>query len=303
MRNFIIKTLTLKILLFGITKVNAQEKEGNSKIKLINFHVGPSFGNFLSAEAPHKYLENNWNDQSLIYLGDPLIDYQTNFLSDVRVDFSLGLSFEKYIKNNYSLVFGLNYEGKGIDIEFKDNETYFINENQIYETSELDLKVENKYITAPLLLRKHLFTNQIFYVQGGIYLAYLTSSRIAVDGEKEIKQKFQTSTLTEKPSIPTNFGIKYTDKTKDNTNSLDYGASVGFGIKLPLGNGVYFTSDLLTNIGLRNIDKKYNNDYEKTTMPTTTGINTIIRSGNYYGLNSKAKNINTTFTIGLSFEI
>ncbi len=78
---------------------------------------------------------------------------------------------------------------------------------------------------------------------------------------------------------------------------------MGCGLKLPLGNGVYFTTYLLINLELRKIDKKFNNDYEEHTLPSTTGYTTIIESGNYFGLNSNAKNINTALTLGISVDI
>ena len=102
-------------------------------------------------------------------------------------------------------------------------------------------------------------------------------------------------------SFFTSFSVK--DKSKDNTHLFDYGLSAGCGLKLPLGRGIYFTTDLLINMGLRKIDRKNNNEYQISDVPASSGYNHVIISGNYFGLSSKAKNINTALTVGLSIEL
>lgn len=307
MRTNCAKATFLLAVAIGIAAIGrAQELVDKTGTMLINFHAGPSFANFISAEAPHKYLSDFWYEGYLISAAIPLVDYQTQFIQDHRIGVSAGVSLEKYIKNNVSLLIGLNYEAKGIDLKYRVNPLFIDIDDPAYEKGYLKTKVNNKYLTAPIIVRRYFFPKQIFYAQAGVYLAYLTSSKISVDAARTAPIQYQLTgpngvAIASGGSNVTPFSI--TDKSKDNTHLLDYGVSAGCGLKLPLSNRIYFTTDLLINIALRKIDRKNNNEYEKANLPASSGFNEVILSGNYFGLSSKAKNLNTALTVGISIEL
>ncbi len=307
MRTNCAKATFLLVVAIGIAALSrAQESVDKTGTMLINFHAGPSFANFISAEAPHKYLSDFWYEGYLISAGIPLVDYQTQFIQDHRIGVSAGVSLEKYVKNDVSLLIGLNYETKGIDLKYRVNPLFMDIEDPAYEKGYLKTKVNNKYLSAPILVRKYFVPKQIFYAQAGVYLAYLTGSNISIGASRTAPTQFQLTgpngvAIASGGSNVTPFSI--TDKSKDNTHLFDYGISAGCGLKLPLSNRIYFTTDLLINIALRKIDRKNNNEYKEVDIASTTGYNHVIISGNYYGLSSKAKNLNTALTVGISIEL
>ena len=307
MRTNLVKAIFLLVVTIGIAALGrAQEPIDKTGTMLINFHAGPSFANFISAEAPHKYLSNFWYEDNFIAVAMPLVDYETQFIQDHKVGISAGISLEKYLKNDVSLLFGLNYDGKGIDLEYKGSNYLKENDNPVFEKGHLLTKVNNKYLSVPIVIRKYFAPKQIFYAQAGIHLAYLTSSEISVDYARAALTELQVDGMMDIDDglAGTNFtSFSLKDKSKDNTHLFDYGLSAGCGLKLPLGRGIYFTTDLLINMGLRKIDRKNNNEYQISDVPASSGYNHVIISGNYFGLSSKAKNINTALTVGLSIEL
>lgn len=90
---------------------------------------------------------------------------------------------------------------------------------------------------------------------------------------------------------------------KEFTNNIDFGVSFGTGYSYPFTNRLLLNADLIFNIGLFKIDKKYHNEYEETILPSITGSSIRLRATNYYGLNSNARNLNMGFTVGIAYCI
>ena len=295
------------ILAIGLASVGrAQEPVDKTGTMLINFHVGPSFANFISAEAPHKYISDLWHEDNFIAVAIPLVNYETQFIQDHKIGLAVGISLEKYITNDVSIWLGLNYEAKGIDLNYKGSKYLKEDGNPIFEKGHFGIEANNNYLSVPIVIRKYFVPKQIFYAQAGIHLAYLTASEISVDAARAalIESQVTGSTGVNLGAIGSDIpSLTIKDKSKDNTHLFDYGISAGCGLKLPLGSGIYFTTDLLINMGLRKIDRKNNNEYKKVDLASTTGYNHAIISGKYYGLSSKAKNLNSALTVGVSIEL
>lgn len=80
-----------------------------------------------------------------------------------------------------------------------------------------------------------------------------------------------------------------------------FGISLGTGFSYPIAENFFLNANVLFNVGLRKIDKKYNNEYEEEDRVGISGTVTSLRSTNYFGLNSNARNVNSTITLGVVY--
>ena len=93
------------------------------------------------------------------------------------------------------------------------------------------------------------------------------------------------------------------DKKREYTNTIDFGLSLGTGYTREISDKLIIKTELLLNIGLVKVDSRYNNDFSVTPVPSGSNFSRVlVRSTNYYGLNSYSKNINMLFTIGLGYK-
>jgi len=293
-----------------------------SRLKVLNIHIGSSFSNLIASEAPHKIniygsdehyglIEGQDETKSIGYF-----DYQTSIIKDSQIDLKFGIGFEYFLKNNLSIYSSINYEGKGINLKSHKENSYLHgiqdpppntigqpkpDSDYALYIEEYDLNIKNSYVTLPILLRKY-YTNQKFYIQGGFYTGYLLKSKVSLHTKK---RNYIPNSNPEYVLSNYNFGFDREDTKKEFTTNIDFGASLGAGFNYPLNNKLFLKVDYLMNIGFLKIDKKYNNEFEllKDQLPTTGSITTPIRSTNYYGLNSQARNINMSLTIGVGFKI
>lgn len=309
---YIIFLLSLTTDIFG--------QNEKSRLKILNIHVGLNFSNLIGSEAPYKIniygsdIHYGVIDGQDITKAIGYYDYQTNIIKDARIDLKLGIGFEYFLNKNLSVYSSLNYEGKGINIKSHEEYSYLHgieepppntigppkpdSDYAIYN-EVFDLNIKNNYLTLPILLRKY-FSNQKFYIQGGFYTGYLLKSKINTRLKKHNyipDYNFYGFSYT--------FGFDKVDTKKEFTTNIDFGTSLGAGFNYPLNNKLFLKADYIINIGFLKIDKKYNNEFEllKDRILTTGSSTTPIRSTNYYGLNSQARNINMSFTIGIGFKI
>ncbi len=301
----ILKGLVLLLLILLANISFAQDQ--NERLKLLNVHIGVGASNFINAEAPHKIISVNDDYYLLQGSGEPELNYETNFFDDVKYSFVGGLSFEYYLKRDVSLVATLNYESKGIDIQYKYKESQLETEPMWVVEEDYSFDVSNHYISLPLSVRKYLNSSHTFYVQGGCYLAYLLQSTVAINMEGSYKSSI-TNTLFELTNVESqnsNYGIELNEDDFDKklTSSFDFGLVLGTGFNYPFSDQFYINADLSLCIGLKDIDKVNDNDYSEVEMPLSSGYGTSIRSANYYGLNSNAKNISGALTVGIGFRL
>lgn len=170
--------------------------------------------------------------------------------------------------------------------------------NVLYYDQNYNVKISNNYVVLPVLIRNY-FGKKGVYWQGGFYAGYLLKSQVSVLEKKH-------AYIPNYDSYGYDFLFRIdnqVDSKKQLTTNFDFGISIGAGISHALTNRIYLNANLICNVGLRKIDGKYDNEYSSNIGSTFTGITTIVRSTNYYGLNSEAKNINMAVTVGLGYRL
>lgn len=296
------KQITFLIILILITNILfAQKKEKGDMI--ISFSAGPGFSNFLNSEAPHKIHIFNSDvipaefPSSDLTQSPAYSDYETGMLSDLLFGVSSGIQIEYFIKNNLSIYSGISYESKGINLYYLKTISDYTPTGGVL-TEKFKLKIRNDYLVLPILINKYVLNEKKIFVSGGVYAGYLLSSKIDYLIEK---------TLSDESGIFSDYSLciyNETDKKREYTNKLDFGFSFGTGYVRNITDKLVFKSEMQLNIGLRKVDSKYNNDFSVTAVPSGSNFSRVlVRSTNYYGLNSKSKNFNMLFTIGLGYRI
>ncbi|WP_430814241.1 porin family protein [Carboxylicivirga sp. RSCT41] len=298
--------LTLLIFLFLHCLSYAQDE--TKRLKIVSIHAGPAMSSFINAEAPHKtfifsedYTIPAINPESLEH------DYDVNMWRDARLNLVAGISFEYFIKERLSVAASLNYEGKGIHIEDTNTDVLTQDTYTQVHKSAYDIEINNQYLTLPVFARWYFGGSNLFYVQGGMYMGYLLKSEIDINILEGVASNYYSDgspTLTNADEINVmEMHVYGEDEDKDYTNNFDVGLNLGGGLNYPLGEHFYLNVDLSVCLGLIQLDKKNDNDYEVTPLPWGSGYTTMVRSANYYGLNSKAKNISGALTVGIGVKL
>jgi len=249
----------------------AQEEKNTD---ILTFSIGSNFSNLLNAEAP-----------------DKTINYNTHLIKNSRIDFLIGFEYEFSLSKSYAFFCGLNYESKGIDLNYENNVNKQDDNSIIYPYHEqLEIIIKNDYLTLPIGIKKY-FLNKNWYIKGNVYISYLLKSKGSYF--EEFVEKDDNGYIVSFFELISDIN----DPKKDHTYNIDYGFSLGTGLNFPLNEKLLFAIDYNISIGLRKIDKMYNNDlvnfiyedpYYGYQMPL-----------NYYELNSNARNISMSLTIGL----
>ncbi len=277
----------------------AQEKNRGDIVT--GFSIGPSFANFMNSGAPHKINIFGSDEYPLPITGDitnavAYTDYQTSLFKDIFVGISVGIQIEYFLTNNLSIHSGIFYEEKGIDLNYYNTRDGYL-EGISGEISEVyERNIINKYVIAPFLLRKYLIERNKIFVEGGIYTGYLISSEITILDEKTV--------IRETGFLFASYGFdNEKDTEREFTNRFDLGFVIGTGFIKNISPELVFTAEMRIGFGMRKLDAKFNNEYEVTEIPISSGYNQLLRSTNYYGLNSDSKNLNFVLAIGLGYHI
>jgi hypothetical protein len=306
-------TIITFLLIFQICNAQ-QDRKG---IKIIHLSAGATFANLLNSEAPHKLNVYGSDIQPALFYPDVTrslgyFDYSTHIIKDIRTGLVLKAGIEYFLKNNWSVVTSIAYEEKGIDLDFRhashrDVTTSYEPGNNIgggppsFYVAHYDqyyqVKINNSYLTVPIIIKKY-FSSQKFYLSAGGFAAWLTESDVHTFQRKHHYSPDYRG--YESDYVATKH---LTDKKKEFTNHMDYGLAVGTGFACPLSTNLQINLDLLVSAGLRKVDRKYNNEYEEDARPATTGYMLMVRSTNYYGLNSDATNVSAAFTFGVGYKL
>lgn len=296
----------ISIVLFSVLKCYSQaERTGNLYVSISG---GISASNLLNSEAPHKthifYSDikpipiNSYDLEKFPYT----IGYETSLWKDNVLGATVNAQIEYFFKENMSIESGLSYEKKGIALE------HFKSENKTYEDYEYSHKetfiitLHNNYLVLPISLKQYLFKSKAFFIGGGLYLAYLLKSKVYYLTDSYDYTYYNGDTISTSHSIL--IIDNNTDKEKEFTNKFDFGILIKTGFTKKLTERLLFKSDLTCNMGLRKVDAKYKNEYSVMSVPTGSNFSSLlVRSTNYYNLNSYSKNINLLFTIGFAYKI
>ena len=294
-----LKLLVISVILVHI--LSAQEnKQGEIKI---GYMYGPSFSNLLDSEAPHKInifgsdITPAFFSSSDLTQSPAYADYKTGLFKDILYGISAEIQIEYFFLENFSLSSGISFESKGINLDYsKTTEKNSINDEKLKEIFKL--KIVNNYLIVPFVAKQYLLPSKKLYISGGFYTGYLISSRI-----NWLNQKI----VSDDSGILSDYSYwleNWKDRKRLYTNKLDFGFSIGTGYERNLTDKLIVKAELISNMSVRKIDSKYNNDFSITPMPSGSNLNQVaVRSTNYYGLNSNAKNINLLFRLGLAYKL
>ena len=286
-----LKIIILAIHLFvSIGYLSAQEK--SQKGMVIGLSLGPSLANLMNSKAPNKIFAFN----SLLPSPDvenvaEYTDYEVGLLKDLLLGIAAGVTIEYFIKKDLSLLSGLSYESKGINLNYSNSRqgtVHFTGSSSSGEINEtFKKKIRNSYLIFPILIRTYILKHRALYLEGGLYSGYLLSSKVTLSDSKIVDE------------APRAFFFSKFDNNSF-THNLDYGFSLGGGFAKDINQKVIFSISTRVNIGLRKVDAKFDNQFEIGSTPLGSQL---VTSTNYFGFNSDARNINFTFSIGAGYKI
>ena len=154
-------------------------------------------------------------------------------------DFLIGSSFEFPINHKLSFLTGLNYERKSFAGEILFNKSTLppLNDPAFSSASGFTINSTLSFINIPLNLKYYIKGNESLFVDGGIFTAFLFTSKSNVAGIKT-----------------------------GNYNTLDFGINLGFGKKIKLNTNNYLNIEIRDSYGIVNVSKAniYNNGTMKT---------------------------------------
>jgi len=191
-------------------------------------------------------------------------------VTDVGV--ATGFSLLYHLNDHFSLKTNLFYERKGNEIKYFYHELPFT-KNDIYIKDELETQFKLDYLTLPVLIRYSLGNQKRFFVNAGGYVGYLLNA-------KGISK-----------ALPKVWSRKETDLT-EKVSRLDFGFVVGIGGQINLTNTVMLSIELRNSLGLQNIGKEDNENYEEGLIIKKDGLSTNTTSmliGLSYRLSRPAK--------------
>lgn len=303
------------LLIFCFPVVISYAQEENKGFSRISLSIGPNFSNLLASEAPHKIYIPGSDQRPALMTGMEVsqspgyFNYKTSIIDDMRTGVTVRLATEYRLANQWSIQGAVGYEEKGINLKHFNRESRIVNvydpnpetpertNSTVYYDEYFDVKIQNDYLTFPVQLRKYM-AGQKFYVQGGFYLGWLLKSEIYT-----FKRNHTYFANGDQPVSDFQSSVEFQDEDKEFTNTLDPGLSLGCGLNYPLSDRLSLNGDLLLSAGLQKVDKKYNNEYTEDTISMYSGIGLLVRSTNYFGLNSNATNLSASLTIGCSYML
>lgn len=297
------KFKVIAVCIFALlTIANLKAQELKKGTVLYSFSSGASFANLSNSKAPHNLFLWGSDDSPVASYNGHLsyspqyFDYQPDFFQDIKTGFYVGGDWEYFLQDNFSVNGTIAFESKGIKVNFND-EIIINNEDNTTSTfTEIhNRKINNNYLTMSFTAKKY-FAHQV-YIEGGIYGGKLISSAIDLYSEKSLYEgpgNYYESMVE----------INGEDRGGEFTSMYDLGITTGFGFQKFVSEKIFLRTGVRTNIGLLKVDSKYNNEYEELLIPQSSNIiSTYVRSTNYYGFNSNAKNINILITFGVGWML
>ncbi len=212
-----------------------------------------------------------------------------------RVGYAGNVSIKYRFTPHLSLQTLIGYEQKGATLHADEK----VNTAQLKRETTFERKVENDYVTIPLLLTWQSTGRLSVGAGGGGSVAVL--SRSSISGS-DFQSQARYATLPSGVLSPIE-GYTATSHFQadglERTRRMDYGCVlVGF-VSYAVSDKVSFSIHSSLNASLRKLDKQYDN--ESTVVPRPGGFATF--QMDYFGLNSRAKNINLLLNAGLSYKL
>jgi opacity protein-like surface antigen len=159
--------------------------------------------------------------------------------SDMTVGFNIGASADYFFSNRWSIKSKLIYDQKGWDNGFV-QDSYIDPGLPTYVETDFDLE----YLTIPIMANWHFGKKRNWYLNFGPYTGFLI-------GAKE-----------------TTFGAKI----KEDFNTIDFGLSLGVGVKIPVSTKLKISLEYEDQAGFTDI-------FRQTSGPTFTNSRSSFNVG------------------------
>lgn len=237
-------------------------------------HAGPSFSSLLNAKSPFSTLSPR---------------------AGVQIGFTTALSVQYRFSRHFALQTGLVYEEKGARVKA----TSDVRSERGWSSTHFSRKVDNAYVTLPLLLGWQTTGRLGFGVRGGGFVSRLIYARIrGTDSRTAISYYNPPNSL---PSVPggNTSTAQFSGDFAPRTFPLDYGVSLGGGVFYAPNDKLKLSLNALLNVSLRKLDKTYDND--SAVRLESTGF--VRYDYDYFGLNSRTRNVSVPVHLGLSYRM
>lgn len=300
------KTIILVLVAFSLIPLHAAKKPVvsfgvfagftgsnlyNAEVPKVDFDI-----DLVEVKAPYKtympqhLLKDSLGSEGYIFGATPF-DYESSFLKDFVFNIAAGIYLDFPLKKNFSIKTYGSYEKKGKMLENERVETEKAGENEVTTTTLYKRNVENTYLVVPVLLKYAWPNRTTYFIQGGPYAGFLTKSNTS--GSSIVTELSGNSAYTD--------AYDFDVDSKDHTNNVDLGLMVGGGMEFYWTSNSYLFMELNASLGVRKIDKLYNNEYEE--FDQSYRYLTNYTSKNYYSLNSNARNFSVMFTVGFRYSV
>jgi hypothetical protein len=212
-----------------------------------------------------------------------------------RVSYAGSVSIKYRFTPHLALQTMIGYEQKGATLHADEK----VNTEQLKRETTFDRKVENDYVTIPLLLTWQSTGRLSVGAGGGGSIAVVLRSGIS-GSDFQSQAKYATLpngafTPIEGYTVKSNFRADGLERTR----RMDYGCAVVGFVSYAVSDKVSFSIHSSLNASLRKLDKQYDN--ESIVIPQPGGFAKF--QMDYFGLNSRAKNINLLMNAGLSYKL
>jgi hypothetical protein len=239
----------------------------------LGIHAGTSLSSLLNAKSPFATLRPR---------------------AGVQVGLMTALSVQYQFAPHFSVQTGLVYEEKGARVKASANSR---SEWSRYST-EFSRKVDNAYLTLPLLLGWQTTGRLGVAVRAGGFVSRLVYARIRGKDSQTVVSLFTPPNSL--PSLPSSTSVsEFSGDFTPRTFALDYGGSFGGSLFYALNDKLKLSLNALLNVSLRKLDSTHDNDV--VVMPRGNGF--VEYKYDYFGLNSRARNVSLPVHLGLSYRL
>jgi Outer membrane protein beta-barrel domain len=225
-----------------------------------------------------------------------------DFFNDAIIRPSFLLFINYRLTNNLGALVGVGFNGRGTNLlnskSFERDRS--VGNVEIYDFAGFTFirKIQTSYLSIPVGLKYTIGKKQLFFVSGGVYFDLLVNSKI--EGTSyHIGRTDQISNGDYEQTMSTT-GYSRIQGEPTQTSKFDFGFSFESGVNVPLNSKISFVFMIGVSCGFIQIDNKYDNDTRY--FPNTSGSTTMWH-GNYHGLNSNARNMTLSNSIGLTYQL
>lgn len=279
-----VKHTPLLILLLIFQSLYSQD---TGKKFRIGVKVGASFSSLLFAEKPYtmpKICAGGCSGNN-----DNQFNYEVDFWNSNRAAFTFGAVVEKNLGKKNQGTAELNYELKGLDLEYSATDVTFVqtpsSESIVATYRYIKRDIRNNYLTISTLFKHRVGQKEKVFVVGGLYTGYLLRSSVS-GRDMESTLTFYSPNWTVPATTTVSESRQNTDDARPQTRRFDPGISGGGGWEFSLSPGLTVALELRANLGLLKIASDSNDG-----------------SASYMDINPNARNLNVNLSACLFYKL